>query len=297
VVTSRRTCWGAARRHPIATGLVVLLASLGFGVAWMSVPTGPPPTGRRGDRVLRIATANIHIRNRSPEAVAERVAGVRPDLLVVLECGLANLSLPRLARADLRPVLLEQQDGTGGICVLAAPRISAAAALAPAPFDSPCAMPAATVRIDTDAGGISVLGVHAPPPLAVCQGATGPTLAGLASWIEDGRMRVDVGAAQAGDPVVVAGDLNSFPFSEGVRRLEALGLASGQNRTRRRRVGTWSPAPWMPRAARIDYVLFPPGIVPIDTWVVDLPGSDHRALVADARIDINAPNRSQSRRQ
>lgn len=88
------------------------------------------------------------------------------------------------------------------------------------------------------------------------------------------------------DPVLVAGDFNALPFSKEIKRFNLLGLTFAQDSTRVRRVGTWSPAPWIPKAARIDYILLPSQMNPIDTWVVGLPGSDHRALIADVEVEL-----------
>jgi len=57
------------------------------------------------------------------------------------------------------------------------------------------------------------------------------------------------------------------------------------------RVGNWSPSAWIPPAARINLILIPEGFEPVNTWMIGLPGPDHRAEVADtAYLPFSAPS-------
>ena len=272
------------KRHPFISGGMLLVAVLGLACAWISLPTGHPTGGKRDADVLRIAIANIYLSNPKPNELARRLADTHPDILLVFEYTKDNLPLEPLTDSGLIPVLVAPHPGTHGICVLASPRIETTAMVIPSPFPSRCAMPAATLRVRANEFRFSVLGIHAPPPVSVCQDANGPTLAAVASWISGGRLRSDAGAARFDDPVVVAGDFNALPTFRHFRHFTSVGLSPSQNRSGLRRVGTWSPAAWFPPAARIDYILTPSEFSPVDTWVIGLPGSDHRAVIADIRI-------------
>ncbi len=234
--------------------------------------------------MLRIATANVYLGNPSPNDLVRKLIEIDPDILLVLEFTPDNLPLERFAGSDLRPVLVEAHPGTRGVCVLASPRVETTALVVPSPFPGPCAMPMATLRVKANGSWLSVLGIHAPPPVSVCGDTNGPTLAAIASWIQNGRLRTNVGVTRTNDPVVVAGDFNALPTFRQFRRFSSVGLIPSQDQSRLRRVGTWSPTPWFPSGARIDYILTPEEWPSLDTWVIGLPGSDHRAVVADIRI-------------
>ncbi|WP_299959449.1 endonuclease/exonuclease/phosphatase family protein [uncultured Modestobacter sp.] len=103
----------------------------------------------------------------------------------------------------------------------------------------------------------------------------------VARWEEDLRL-----LPEPTDDVlrVVAGDLNATPDHAAFRRLLGrgwvdAGLATGQGLR-----STWSPmrVSW-PRLT-LDHVLVDPRVEVCGLSVVHVPGSDHRALVADLRL-------------
>ncbi len=83
---------------------------------------------------------------------------------------------------------------------------------------------------------------------------------------------------------VLLGDLNSTPIFSAYRALTHH-LADAALLAARRRGGrppaTWGPRPGWPRLLRIDHVLVHPGLAVEAAWIVELPGSDHAALVVD----------------
>jgi endonuclease/exonuclease/phosphatase family metal-dependent hydrolase len=99
--------------------------------------------------------------------------------------------------------------------------------------------------------------------------------------------------ARAGPrPRVLLGDLNStalFPayrsltraLGEGVSLVDAALLAASRNG--HRPALTWAPRPGWPRLLRIDHALVDPCLQVEAVRAVNLPGSDHAALVVDVR--------------
>lgn len=88
-------------------------------------------------------------------------------------------------------------------------------------------------------------------------------------------------------PMIVLGDFNASPWSHALRRVEAL---TGTRRIPGFRV-TWHgayPSPIGPIPAMmghaIDHVLLSPGMTADGVQVVEIPGSDHRALRAQVRL-------------
>lgn len=272
------------KRYRIIIAAVVLFAVLVGSCAWMSLPTALPPDENLSEESIRVVLANIYCLNPQPAAVSNRLAQLQADILVVLEVSNDNIDFATLERTGLRSILFEPRPGTHGLSVFVDQELLASAAIVSAPAPGPCSMPMATARVDCRDSNIAVLGIHAPPPIAACKETTGPTLDAVASWINAGVLREDVGVAKAGDPVVLVGDFNAPPFSKHVRQFSEVGVKGSQESSRFRRVGTWSPSPFFPSAVRIDYILVPSRFSVLGSWVVGLPGSDHRAVVSDFAI-------------
>jgi endonuclease/exonuclease/phosphatase (EEP) superfamily protein YafD len=233
---------------------------------------------------MRVATANLQLGNSRPADAARRLGGLDLDLLLVLEWTGSNLDLEAMRRRSLVPVLDAPHPGTHGILVLVRASMDVTAAVVPSPVEGPCAMPLAAVRIPHPETSFSVLGVHPPPPIAVCRDTTEPTVRAISSWINDGRLIVDVGPARSGDPVVVLGDFNQLPYLGSWRLLRSRGLVDTYAASRRRPGPTWSPTRYLPAFARIDYVFAPSWFRPLDSWNLRLPGSDHRAVMTELEI-------------
>ena len=142
-------------------------------------------------------------------------------------------------------------------------------------------MPIATARVRFGSGWLAILGIHAPPPIAECEETNAPTLTSLAEIVSNGRLTRDVGAARRGDPVVMAGDFNALPGSRELAPLRYVGLVDTHMSRHWRPIGTWTPSRSVPHLLRIDYVFAPEDVPVIGSWTVNLPGSDHRAVVAE----------------
>ena len=84
-------------------------------------------------------------------------------------------------------------------------------------------------------------------------------------------------------PAIVAGDFNAT-LDHSVFRDAITGCADAAERTGEGLVGTWPSR--FPRfvGPQIDHVLVTRGITPETLSVVDLPGSDHRAVVTRLRL-------------
>lgn len=247
-------------------------------VAWLwSLPDSVPPAPAPAH--LRVVVANLHYTNRQPVAAAQRLAATQADVVLVLEWTGHNLDVPTLRTAGWHPALQEPRRGTHGLLVLLREGRAGTAARVPAPVRGPCPMPLATLRLNLPGGPVSLLGVHAPPPIPACRETTAPSLHAFAAWVESGKMRQTVGAAQAGDPVILLGDLNTLPWAASLDALADAGLTDAFAATRYRFGPTWSPLG--PALGRIDYIFAPPTHPPEQAWTLRLPGSDHRAVVAD----------------
>jgi endonuclease/exonuclease/phosphatase family metal-dependent hydrolase len=214
----------------------------------------------------------------------QRLSAIDADLTLLLEWTGQTLPEEWLQASSQRVVVSHRPvpGGTHGLLVLARrERTAVAEIFVPPDTVRNCRLPGVAVRLKVDERWWSVVGIHTPPPFGKCRGEAETMLTWLAGLIEDGRLTGSLGAGVRGDPVVIAGDLNMLPYASAMRQLRRRGMVDSFRHTRRRPIGTWSPFPWWPKIPRIDYVLTSQEIVARDCWVVDLPGSDHRAVIVD----------------
>jgi len=272
-------------RIPLAVALcaVVGLVGLGAVVARYLMPTDLPPTGPRPRETLRVATANLGFDNTRKADLSRTLRRFDADLLLALEWTGHNLDPEAAGGPELTVVLDSPSPSPHGVLVLARRRLETIASLTPTPVAGPCRMPIATVRVRDGGDWFSLVGVHAPPPIEECADTNLPTLRFLARSVRDGRLATDLGVAHRGDRVILAGDLNATPSSPGLVWLQEAGLVDTQARDRWLPRGTWASVSG-PHLSRLDYVLGSPDVGVVGSWTIDLPGSDHRAVIADLRV-------------
>jgi endonuclease/exonuclease/phosphatase (EEP) superfamily protein YafD len=273
---------GLLRQSLKITGLVTIVVLFTFvtAVTVLELPTGLPPKPDRERASVRIAAANLAFSNPESKAAGRRVAELGADVLVLLEWTGENAD-GHEALGSLNILLDEPRRGAHGVRVLVRSTLEAEAALVPTPVEGPCPMPIATARVRFGQGWLAILGIHVPPPIDECEGTNAPTLAALAELVGDGRLLRDLGVARRGDPVVMAGDFNALPGSKELAPLRYVGLVDTHISRHWRPIGTWTPSKSVPHLLRIDYVLAPEDLLVVGSWTVNLPGSDHRAVVAE----------------
>lgn len=221
---------------------------------------------------IAVAAANVKADNPDARAVSEALAAAKADVLVVTECTRKSLAPDTLAESGYRLLLDARDPSPWGICLLA--RIDGDAALVPAPWGGPCVGPLAVARFPLGGANVAVIGVHLPPRVPVCEASTDGAMAALAGLVKGGRLGADLGPARAGDPVVIAGDLNSE--KKQLAPLRAAGLAEAGERAGVS-LTTWSFGPvrmWL------DHVFAPAAWPATDVSTFALPGSDHQGVYA-----------------
>ncbi|MDD7937928.1 endonuclease/exonuclease/phosphatase family protein [Actinomycetospora lutea] len=249
--------------------------ALGAAGAAGVVVAGPRRRARTtpGPTTLTVLVANVWQGRADPAALAAILCAERPDLVVLPEAG--ERFVARLAehtgdldhrawsappphayppRAHRR--VPDHPDGPW-TTVLAARRLGDVRV-------TPVEAGGRYGWLEVAGGALDDVRVLAAHPVAPTPGLVGrwaDELDLLAAW-----------RAAAGGPTVIAGDLNSTTEH---RALAALGDARAPGGP-----PTW-PARW-PRwlGFRIDHVLAGGGIAVRSTRVLDLPGSDHRAVIA-----------------
>ena len=263
-----------SRRLRILLGLL-LAAALWVLAGLPDHPSGAPVSG-----TLRVAASNLYLRNPSPNEATQALIALRPDLLLVTELTPRNAVRATLHAAGLAVVVDAQEDNARGIGLWARAGLDAQAEVRAPPWEGPCEARVLVARVASAAGPFAFIGAHTPPPIEKCQDTNALAAAALARWIVDGALAKNLGPARAGDPVVLAGDLNALPVYPQILRLHATGLWDVL-------LGDLRPHPTWPAhgpgfaAGRIDYVWAPRGWAVDDRGTTHAPGSDHLAVWAD----------------
>lgn len=284
-----------------------LLLLLFATIIWflLSKPSSPEQKRSTQGPVLRIVAANIYAGNRQTKWLADRMGVWDADLIVLIEATHNNIDIKQLEKSRRRNSIdrhrrqLKIKDlplsddpnppkpynksllrsGVDGIAVLSRQNLQASAALVAPPTQGNCHWPVATIRFTWRGQWYSALGVHAPPPVGGCE-RNEAYLAAIAKWISQGKFNRDVGTARAGDTAMILGDLNTMPMAGNIDPLLDAGLQDAYDEASLRPGPTWG-FNFGPDFARIDYVLVAATEKVWNAWTLDLPGSDHRAVMVD----------------
>ena len=256
------TAWAWAPPTALAATLWAIrtrsrLAALTAGTSWaltasvLAAPTRQLPGS--GDPV-RIASANLLNRNRSPHAAAHAAADLPADVLVAVEVD--DVTADVLAKR-LGPPVATGRNGSSRVHIHTSLHAWPLAPVSVGAWSMPC------ITLES---GLRVVGVHTVNPSAT---------SALGTW----RDQLAALGEVAG-PVVLAGDFNTsvaHPEWDLVRGVDAATAAG------RRWVPTWGPHPAGPRLLGLDHVAAR-GAHLSDFSRHRIPGSDHDAVAAVACI-------------
>jgi endonuclease/exonuclease/phosphatase (EEP) superfamily protein YafD len=256
-VLVRRRWWPAA----LVVGAV---AGVALGVVLPRAVAGPaPPAGPE----LTVLSFNVFRGRADVGALAAVIHRGRPDLVVLPEAGqrFQGRLLPLLADLKYRSSVTtaaDEPDDTG-IVVLTSAWLRHVKA-------TPLGLDTADRWMRLTGGGlgdVDVVAVHPASPVPYKMSAWIADLGILRQWCDGGL----------GDHIVV-GDINATldnaPLRSAVAGCTDAAADRGQGL-----VATW-PTRW-PRwfGVQIDHVFTSGGLRPVSVQVLDLPGSDHRALL------------------
>ncbi|MCI0515013.1 endonuclease/exonuclease/phosphatase family protein [candidate division KSB1 bacterium] len=246
--------------------------------------------------MFRIVSINANDRNDQPLKLTQRITELQPDLLVVVEWNDFNPAPDQLAGLK---VILTERNHHHGIAVFAADRfvaaVKAAAFYTTIQANQTCRIPMAVIRCEVGAWPFVIFGVHIPPPhLERCKRFRSLTIAEIAAHIDQGRLAQDFEIARRGDPAIILGDFNALPSHPGFAEFGPRGLidvikqyGSGYKMTWPRRFALYRPLYWVPLipCIRIDYIWAARTFKIDRAWSFPIPGSDHRGVAADLRLE------------
>jgi len=229
---------------------------------------GAPPAGRP----LRLVSLNMLVGAADPAAVVALATAADADVLALsevtpeavtalLDAGVAD----RLPHAHVVPATDGRPGGGGALWT----RLEVQErTVVPGRFGQPSA------RLSLPGGpDLEITAVHTHPPRSSNRQ--------VGRWEEDLEL-----LPEPADGVlrVLAGDFNATPDHAAFRRLVRRGWVDAAQVTGRALLPTWAPIrTGLPRLT-LDHVLVDPRIGVTSLDVVHVPGSDHRALVAELQL-------------
>lgn len=258
MVLVRRRWWRGALA-------VWVVAAAAVGIVMPRAIAEPVPTS---GRTLTLLSFNVYDGQANVPILARTIYTARPDLVVLPEAGerYRKLLMPQVTGLGYRWWSTEPRGGedVNGLAVLAAPWLGAVT-VEPLHFDTEFRW----MQITGGAlGSVHVVAVHVAAPVQELMQRWASELRLLQRWCAPGR----------GSNIMI-GDFNAT--------LDHRALRSGTNGCTdvaadrgESLVATW-PSSW-PRwfGVQIDHVFTTDGLRPASLQVLDIPGSDHRALLA-----------------
>ncbi|MGN9755754.1 endonuclease/exonuclease/phosphatase family protein [Streptomyces sp. SD31] len=252
------------------SGVVWAVALFGL-LAWFIEPYGK--TGEPGGPALvsfRVLTSNVEF-GHATDALVAAVRREKPDLVFVQECEYTCDARLREALGTGYPHRAAQvAGGSAGSVVLSRFPLDPTD-----PVPGTMAMPGAVADVRGHAVRLQL--AHPMPPL--------PGRTDL--WRRElGELR-DFAAENTGDgrtPLVLAGDFNASQDHAAFRRILDTGLRDAARLTGHDRTPSW-PARTTPAfGVQIDHVLVTADFSVRTARFLDLPGTDHRALLVDVTL-------------
>jgi Endonuclease/Exonuclease/phosphatase family len=251
-----------------ATGLAAaaLAAGLALHLAWFApMVSGANPPPRAGAEPLRVMVANLYAGRTDGLDVVRAASQEGVDVLVATEVTPGALS--RMERAGLDSLFGHRAGrpaaGTEGTMVFAKVRLGTATRLHTS-WDS--------WRVPMGQHTLFAVHPHAPTDIA--------------KWRRDHY--VIRAAVTDEQPDLVVGDLNATPDHPPLRALAEAGYRSATELANDGWQPTWPAVAGasvlgfsVPNVVHIDHVLVGPAFAAISTHTLDIPESDHRALVAE----------------
>jgi exonuclease III len=224
---------------------------------------------------------NLMAHNRLGKDFTEKLLNSQSDIIVILEWNGDNLPLQKFKEKGYHVLIDHPRKAVHGICVLS--KIKGEAIVLDAPVATPCALPLGNIRFKWKEEYISLIAVHIPPPVSMCEGTNGPYMDAIASWVNKGRMTENKGVSRMNDPAILAGDFNCFPFNGSLGSIKDKGFNDAFGGLALTET-TWKPLRKGPYLARIDYILSSAKFKTLNAYRYIIPGSDHLGITADLEL-------------
>jgi len=243
----------------IGLGLLVLATPLVTGA---STPDVPDDAAR-----IRVASVNLLYGNDRAAEVTADLRSSSPDVIVFVEYTpehQAALQASALA-ADYPHRIERPLPRAGGIAVWSRTPVGAGETL-----DTD--LLSIDAQLDTPDGPVRIVAVHVPTPVF-----------DFDAWRDDLALIESIGRS-TDVPTAVVGDLNASYWHPAFRDLLDAGFVDAHIATGDGFSTSWPANRPFPPFVQLDHVLTIDGLVPLDVTDIDIPGSDHRGLVATLAV-------------
>lgn len=264
----------ARRKWVAAVAALPLIAFTLAPVAWTYVDGRQ--TNESSESTTRLMTANLLVSNDQHVAVAREIRKADPDVLVIQEYSDAwNTALQAALGDDLPHSSFETRDDSFGTALYSGTEPSDGTRPAPVVLGSDMTPQTRTV-IEIGGREVALYNIHLLPPIAM-------------DYVREGHRQFDdlVDLVQAERmPVIVVGDLNLTETTPQHAQLAKIGLRDAWDIRGRGRGATWpdnSFLRFLP-GLRLDHVYVSPEIAVVDVRIGEVPGSDHRPVIADLAL-------------
>ena len=245
---------------PILAALALAASVLPRAIDGPQLAEGPQ------GRALVVMSSNMHIGDADADAIARLVRAHRVDVLSLQE--LTPEAVARLDGAGIDRMLparvLAARAGPSGSGLMARRGLARIGGDDPARH----AQPEAAFAL-AGGGALRIKAVHPVPPIS------GP---GTAAWRRE--LRGLPGPSAGRVPRLLVGDFNATLDHREIRRLLTRGFYDAADATGDGLSATWPVGRSLPMIT-IDHVLVPRAVRVRRVRVYDVPGSDHRAIIAE----------------
>lgn len=221
---------------------------------------------------LRVMTLNAYHGQANAAAIVEAVREQGVDVLCLQETTAALVDA--LERAGLADLLPHRVGPTVGSQIWS--RLPLADEVNDAVGYEGSAMPAATIA--PDGLSVRVVSVHTCSPTPGYERLWARSLGLLA---EVGSS--DEGAPADGTPYLLAGDFNASLYHASFRAILEAGFSDGARAAGEGLAFTWPADGPLPPLVTLDHMLLGTGLAATDFGYLDIPGTDHLAVLATVR--------------
>lgn len=250
--------WTLFRRRRLV--LIVALASFLLN-AWLlgSLGLGLPRQPSIGPEPLRVVSLNVLTSNPDKQRVLDYLRTTNADIIFFMEVDSAWAQALEVLKADYPHALMREQEDNFGSALFSRVPLKDLRVFKNLESD----MPSIQARLSLGGRELMLIGTHPLPPIGGGMAASRDTqLRGLAEMVK----KLD-------EPVILVGDLNSTPWSHGMRLLRA-GTALDYRCPDPAWMPTWRVG--TPFAIPIDHALCTPPLVISTRKIGPDVGSDHR---------------------
>lgn len=255
--------WSLAQRRPRWVQAVGL-ASLLVNAAAIYVLKGNPAYAAGTSDRLRVVSLNVFTGNPDKARVLDYLRSTDADVLFLVEVDPEWAAALARLTATYPHQLLAPRDDNFGLALLSRVPLRSLQVIQL----SALATPSLLARLTYAGHELAILGIHPPPPMN-----------GEMSATRDAGLRgADDEVASLAVPVLLIGDLNATPWSNGLRILR-----DGSTLDYRSPDAAWTPT-WhvaTPFAVPIDQALVTPPLVVASRQIGPDVGSDHRPQVLE----------------